>query len=286
MAIQFLLHGVTLGNPDTARQAAHGLYNGTVAALTTLHNAARPSTGAGGAGTSSSLPTGVCSLSDVATGLLSVVKLSVDTVLSTVVELHRADDTTCVLVCRCARLLLSGYVTPVSLSSDASVPVACVNRVLAGLAADERVASLPSTTVPVGTRSGTGTPAGDRTPRSRAASGADHDDDGSGGIALPPVAPVALTPAVLLSRAFAAAGAVALPGAALRPDLPGKLMTLLLQFVEDKRAGVALEAVRCVCEVGWQAVQSVRTALTSIAGRVQVRVVSGRLVFCLLQRHS
>jgi hypothetical protein len=57
----------------------------------------------------------------------------------------------------------------------------------------------------------------------------------------------------------------------ITPENSSRLLAVLLQFVEDRRPGVALEAVRCLCAVGWQAIVSNRSALASITGRIQVR---------------
>ena len=63
----------------------------------------------------------------------------------------------------------------------------------------------------------------------------------------------------------------AVHGAELTPGASEKLLQALLQFVDDRRnVGVALEAIRCICFVGWHAVSFVRTGLGAIVSRLQV----------------
>jgi hypothetical protein len=64
---------------------------------------------------------------------------------------------------------------------------------------------------------------------------------------------------------------IAVHGAELTPGASEKLLQALLQFVDDRRnVGVALEAIRCICFVGWHAVSFVRTGLGAIVSRLQV----------------
>jgi hypothetical protein len=72
-----------------------------------------------------------------------------------------------------------------------------------------------------------------------------------------------LTAATLLTASFPSAVSYT-----LEPATSAALLGVVSRFIEDRSTAVAMEAIRCLCSVGWGAVLP---AMTSVVGRLQVR---------------
>ena len=248
-----LISAVTLVDVDAARQAAYGLLNATKVAMHAL-----PCTecmpGA-------RIPDGCASPRDIATAVVQLMKATpmasargagddatpVATGNIVYPGMNTADQTTVMLMCRVARMLCCGYPAPVSIASDGCLTSSLINHIFSP---------------PV-----------------------ERSDDPSSSPA-PHAAPPPFVQAVIASGAGLeeALSSILLQhlsiptqhcGHSMACSITGEqadgLVHWLLACVDHDSRAVSLEAVRCLAEIGWDAVRHVPSGSDTILSHVLVR---------------
>lgn len=240
-----LMNFVTLPDADAARHAAYALLNATKVALR-----AQPCGTCGAVVTSEHC----VRPHDIAVALIACLASTTPATMSVVPAvggliggsgLNMTDSTTVVLTCRTIRMLLSGYASPMSISNDDSLTAAVARYYFDASGMDDALQSSSAAHQPA--------------VMSIVSSASDMSK--------------ALSPVLIQQLSHPDTPCGHPLSAAIAFGEAERLLRFLIGYVENDSRAISLEAMRCLCEVGWDAVLAAPSGLETVLSRLMVRLL-------------
>lgn len=245
-----LVSGLTLHDPDAARQAAYGLLEAVriVNAGQACSYCHGSSSGTGSAATPESVAAALSACLQVTTQpVRAIVPAAVSSASGMVsgIGVNTVDSTTTKLVCRAIGQLCCGYPSPVTIAADHCVTAAVIDKYYGYYSA---------------TTSGPGF--------LEFATAVNSVTDSVVGVT------DALSPSMLLQKSLPHLSCDHPPSSGVSLGHADAMLRWLITCVEVENRAVSLEAIRVLCSIGWDAVLSVPSALETIVSQLLVGCIA------------